>query len=186
MAKIDTNLIEGYAEMSAEEKLKALESFEFEDNASENERLKNAISKANSEAAEWKRKHNALLSEEDKKAQESANALEEVKRQLAEMQKEKILATYVANYTSQGYPEELAVKAATAMANGEMDEVFAVQKNFLEIYSKNLKAEVMKNTPKPPRGSGSGVFTKADFLKLGTKEQMEFIKDNPNWQKELK
>ena len=33
MAKIDTNLIEGYADMTPEQKLAALEAFEYEDNA---------------------------------------------------------------------------------------------------------------------------------------------------------
>ena len=45
MAKIDTSKIPGYADMSAEDKLKALEGFEYEDNAAEVERLKNANSK---------------------------------------------------------------------------------------------------------------------------------------------
>ena len=40
MAKIDTSKIPGYAEMSAEDKLKALEAFEYDDNAAEVERLK--------------------------------------------------------------------------------------------------------------------------------------------------
>lgn len=59
MAKIDTSKIEGYAEMTPEQKLAALEGFEYEDNSAELEKQKNALSKANSEAAEWKRKHNA-------------------------------------------------------------------------------------------------------------------------------
>ena len=42
--KIDTGSIEGYAEMTAEQKLAALEAFEYEDNSSELERLKNAVS----------------------------------------------------------------------------------------------------------------------------------------------
>lgn len=53
--KIDTSRIEGYADMSTEDKLKALEGFEYEDNAAELSRQKNAISKANSDAAQWKR-----------------------------------------------------------------------------------------------------------------------------------
>ena len=48
MAKIDTSKITGYAEMSAEDKLKALEAFEYEDNAAELEKQKAAVSKANS------------------------------------------------------------------------------------------------------------------------------------------
>ncbi len=56
MAKIDTTKIEGYAGMTAEQKLAALEAFELPDNNSaELERLKNAVSKANSEAAEYKK-----------------------------------------------------------------------------------------------------------------------------------
>ena len=59
MAKIDVSKIEGYSEMSAEDKLKALEAYEFETPApkesEETTRLKAALSKANSESAEWKR-----------------------------------------------------------------------------------------------------------------------------------
>ena len=53
-----TEKITGYAEMSAEEKLKALEEFEIETPKDSNEevtKLKAALSKANSDAAEWKR-----------------------------------------------------------------------------------------------------------------------------------
>ena len=53
--KIDTSKITGYADMTAEEKLKALEEFEIEtpkDNGDEVTKLKTALSKANSDAAE--------------------------------------------------------------------------------------------------------------------------------------
>lgn len=46
MAKIDVTKIEGYEQMTPEQKLAALEGFEYEDNAAEVERLKNANSKA--------------------------------------------------------------------------------------------------------------------------------------------
>ena len=65
--KIDTSRIEGYADMSTEDKLKALEGFEYEDNAAELSRQKNAISKANSDAAQWKKKYNEMLSEDERK-----------------------------------------------------------------------------------------------------------------------
>ena len=60
MAKIDITKIEGYDKMTPEEKLAALEAFEYEDNFSELEKYKNAASKANSEAAEWRKKHNSM------------------------------------------------------------------------------------------------------------------------------
>ena len=75
MAKIDITKIEGYDKMTPEEKLAALEAFEYEDNFSELEKYKNAASKANSEAAEWRKKHNALLSEEEQKKQANEEEL---------------------------------------------------------------------------------------------------------------
>ena len=89
MAKIDTSKITGYAEMSAEDKLKALEAFEYEDNAAELEKQKAAVSKANSEAAEWKRKHNALLGEDEKKKQEQEEKFTNMEKELSELREAK-------------------------------------------------------------------------------------------------
>lgn len=50
--KIDTSKIEGYAEMTPEQKLAALEGFEYEDHAAELEKQKAAVSKANSDAGQ--------------------------------------------------------------------------------------------------------------------------------------
>lgn len=156
MAKIDTSKIEGYADMSAEDKLKALEAFEYEDNAAELERQKNALSQANSEAAEWKRKHNALLSEEEKKKQEDADKLTQMEQELEELRKGKTISEYKAKFVAQGYDEALAEDTAKALADGDSAKVFANQGKFLEDYAKKVKADAIKKTPKPSGGSGSG------------------------------
>ena len=158
MAKIDTNLIEGYADMTPEQKLAALEGFEYEDNAVELERQKNALSKANSEAAEWKRKHNALLTDEQRKQQEQAEKWENMEKELAGLRKEKTVAGYKAKLVAQGYDEALA----------------------------DATAAKLKRTPRGADGNPGGAMTKADFLKLDTKSQMEFIKNNPDWKTILK
>lgn len=154
MAKIDTSKIEGYADMSAEDKLKALEAFEYEDNAAELERQKNALSKANSEAAEWKRKHNALLSEDEKKKQEDADKLAQMEKELSELRKGKTVSEYKAKFIAQGYDEALAEDTAKAMADGDSAKVFANQSKFLEDYAKKVKADALKKTPKPTPGNG--------------------------------
>lgn len=164
MAKIDTSKIEGYAEMTPEQKIAALEAIEYEDNATELERYKNAASKANSEAAEWKRKHNALLSAEDKKKQESEEELTALRTRVEEMEKEKLISGHKARFLALGYDETLADETAKAMANGETDKVFANQKKFLESHDKAYKAQLMGRTSTPPAGSaGSG---KADYAKM--------------------
>ena len=155
MAKIDTTQIPGYAEMSAEDKLKALEEFEYDDNASEVERLRGAVSKANSEAAGWKKKHNELLTEDERKKQEDADALANMKKELDELRKDKTISEFKAKLIAQGYDEALASDTAQAMADGDTAKVFANQGKFLEDYAKKVKADAMKKTPKPPAGDGS-------------------------------
>lgn len=165
MAKIDTSKIEGYAEMTPEQKIAALEAVEYEDNATELERYKNAASKANSEAAEWKRKHNALLSEEDKKKQESEEELTTLRKRVEEMEKEKLISGHKARFLALGYDETLADETAQAMANGETDKVFANQKKFLESHDKAYKAQLMGQTSTPPAGSSAG-SGKTDYAKM--------------------
>ena len=155
MAKIDTSKIPGYAEMSAEDKLKALEEFEYEDNTAEVERLRGAVSKANSEAASWKKKHNELLTEDERKKQEDADALANMKKELDELRKDKTISEFKAKLIAQGYDEALASDTAQAMADGDTAKVFANQGKFLEDYAKKVKADAMKKTPKPPAGDGS-------------------------------
>lgn len=156
MAKIDVTKIEGYDKMTPEQKLAALEAFEVDDNASELERYKNATSKANSEAAEWKKKHNALLSEDEAKKQVEAENLSKMQQELDDLRKDKTVSQYTTKFIAQGYTEALAAETAQALADGDTAKVFANNQKFLEDYAKTVKADALKKTPKPPAGAGSG------------------------------
>lgn len=163
--KIDTSLIEGYSEMTADEKVSALEAMEYDDHSAEVERLKNTVSRANSEAAEWKRKHSALLSEEERKKEEASEELESLREQVETMKKEKTVATHRAQFLSLGYDEALAGETAQAMADGDMAKVFANQKKFLETHDKEYRAKLMGEGSRPPAG-GSGDSQTQDYDKL--------------------
>lgn len=152
MAKIDTSRIEGYTDMTAEQKLAALEGFEYDDGATEIERYKNAASKANSEAAEWKKKHNALLSEEERKKAESDEELASLRTQVEELTRRETIAAHKASYLALGYDEALATETAEALMSGDTEKVFANQKKFLETHDRATLAELQKRTPKPPAG----------------------------------
>ena len=154
MAKIDTSKIEGYAAMSAEEKLAVLEGLDINDGTSEIENYKKMISKANTEAAEWKRKHNALLSDEEKAKEQREAEYQEMKDKVAALEKEKTVATYNASFTSMGYKPEMATKIAAALADGNMNEVFALMKQHGENKEKELRAEILKSTPTPSTAGG--------------------------------
>lgn len=153
--KIDTSRIEGYADMSTEDKLKALEGFEYEDNAAELSRQKNAISKANSDAAQWKKKYNDMLSEDERKKQEQADSIAAMQKELDELRTAKTVSEYKAKFVAQGYAEDLADDTAKALASGDSAKVFANQQKFLDEYAKKVKSDILKGTPAPHGGAGS-------------------------------
>lgn len=184
MAKI-IDRIENYAELSAEDKLKALEALEVEDNSSEIERLKNAVSKANSESAEWKRKHNALLSEDEKKKQEDAEERARLEKRLAELEKEKLVAKHTADYVKLGYDPKLAEETAAALADGDNAKVFANQQKFLETYKKTIIADELKKTPRPQGGQGGNGMTLEKLRKLSDAEYAQFAQEHPEEYKAL-
>lgn len=155
MAKINTSTIDGYENMTAEEKVAALEALEYEDNSGELAKLKKLNEKANSEAAEWKRKHNALLNDDERKQQEANERYQAMEQELKTLKRDKTVASYTANYLKMGYDEALANETALAMADGDNDKVFECQKKFLEAHDKEVTKVAMKNMSRPGAG-GAG------------------------------
>jgi regulator of RNase E activity RraB len=186
MAKIDVSKIEGYEAMSAEDKVKLLESFEYDDGASEIERYKNAASKANSEAAEWKKKHNAQLSEDEKKKQETADYIAMLEKQNKELLEKETIATYKAELLKIGYSEELADATAKALVSGDIAKAIKNQASFVDAQKKAVLADAVKETPIPPVGNeGPKTLTKEEFSKMSLDEQMKVYTDTPDLYNEL-
>lgn len=85
--------------------------------------------------------------EADRLAREAAKDEE-----LETLRREKTISTYKASYLAQGYDEQLAEATATAMAEGDMDTVFANMKKHADAMEKNLRAKILKENPTPPAG----------------------------------
>ena len=148
--KIDTSKITGYAEMSAEEKLAALEAFEIEapkDNGEEVTKLKNALSKANSDAAEWKRQFREKQTEQERAEAERAEREKAVEEELRGLRRDKTVSGYVAQCLALGYDKDLALRAAEAMADNDAATIFACQQDFLEAKQKELEAAALNKQP---------------------------------------
>ncbi len=172
--------------MSVEDIEKALESIDLPtDNSAEIDRLKAALSKSNSEAADYKKQLREKMSAEELKAKEDAEKWEEIVKERDALLREKTIATHKAKYLSLGYDENLANDTAEAMANGELDKVFANQKKHLETVEKKIRADVLKETPSPEGGNGSETITKEKFLKMPIDEQMKFSTEHPEEYKKL-
>jgi len=156
--KIDTSQITGYAEMSAEEKLKALEELEFEtpapkDNGDEVTKLKAALSKANSDAAEWKRQFREKQTEQERAEAERVEREKAVEEELRGLRRDKTVSGYVAQCLSLGYDKELALRAAEAMADGDAAQILACQQEFLERTKKEIEAAALNKQPTLTPGS---------------------------------
>lgn len=150
MAKIDTSKIENYADMSAEEKLAALEAFEFEvpkaDNTSE-DRLKSALSKANAEAAEWKRQYKDKLSEQERAEADRAEAEKAMRDELESLRRERAMSRLEAQYLAAGYSAEMAAESAKAQADGDTATVLRIQSEHLAQTKKALEAAALGKQP---------------------------------------
>lgn len=181
--KVDVSSIEGYAEMSAEDKVKALESFEYNDNAEELKRYKDANSKANSEAAEYKRQLKALQEKASEGSSESEKQLAELKGQIETLQKEKNIADRKASFLAfgSGMTDENAMKAAEAFTNGDSESFFNTMKSFIAEHDKAFKAELLKTTPRPDSEGGKAPeMTKEKLSKMSLAERMAFANKYPD------
>ena len=150
--KIDANAIEGFDAMSDEEKVKALLGFEIEapapkENADEVTKLKTALSKANSECAEWKKALREKQTEQERDEAERAEREKAVEEELASLRKEKTVSGYLAQCLSLGYDKDLATEAANAMADGDAAKIFECQQKFLEAKTKELEAAALNKQP---------------------------------------
>jgi hypothetical protein len=172
--------------MSAEEIEAALKDIDLPtDGSAEIDRLKNALTKSNSEAADLKKQLREKMSAEELKAKEDAEKWDEIVKERDALLREKTIATHKAKYLSLGYEESLANETAEAMANGEIDKVFANQKKHLDAVEKKIRQDVLKETPSPEGGNGSDTITKEKFSKMSIAEQYKYSVDHPEEYKKL-
>ena len=185
--KLKDMLKDAYKEdMTLEEIEAALADVEFpEDQTAEVERLKAALSKSNSENADWKKKHREALSEEERKAQETAELLKKLQDRNAELERESGMAKHKAKFLGMGYEESLASDAAAAMVDGDMEKLFSYQQKHQEAFEKKIRADALKGTPKPVPDKRDGAVTIEDLRKMTTQERLEFSQKNPDEYKSL-
>lgn len=152
MAKIDVSTIEGYSEMTAEEKLAALEGLELPEPDFTGWVKKDALDKATSEAASYKKQLREKMSAEEEKAEREAEERAALQARVAELERERTISSYVSNYLAMGYDEGLAKSTAEALVAGDMETVFENQRTYVQNKEKALRAEMLKNTPRPAAG----------------------------------
>lgn len=186
--KIDITKIVGYEEMSPEEKIQALTDFEFEekkDGSDEIAKLKNALNKASSDVADFKRQLREKQTEAERAEAERLEKETERENLLKSLIREKDISNYQAKFLENGYDPELAKSSAEAMANNDFDTIFANLNAFNQAKEKSIRAEVLKGTPSPVGGNTEKTVTKEQFNNMTYLERVDLFEKNPDLYAEL-
>lgn len=182
MSKIDTSLIDGFDQMTNEQKVEALSNYEFEVDITKDEtykKLKQSFDNTSSEVANLKKQLKANMSdvEKEKLAQaEKDEKYKEALRKISVMEDTEIL-------TSLGFDKDDsgAIANALADANLEADQKQTIWNALKGLNEKNMakiKAELINSTPKPNGSTGGG----NDGM---TKEKIMAIRDSAKRQEEI-
>lgn len=153
---IDTSTIEGFEGMTAEQKVEALLKVEVPEKVDLAGYVKKDLfDKTASELAEAKKAAKAKMTEEEAAAAERDAKWAEMEAKLKELETEKTISTYKASYLAMpGFDEKLAEDTAKALAEGDMKTVFANQQKASAAHEKKLRAEMVKQDPKPDGAGG--------------------------------
>ncbi len=156
-----------------------------EDKSAEIEKLKTALSKSNSEAADYKKQLRAKMTEDEAAKQKEKEEREDLEKKYETLLHKTAVSENKARLLGMGYEEKLATETAEAMADGDLDKVFANQKKHLDAFEKKVRAEALKDTPKPTPDGGSDTMTLEKFRGLSPAERFKFSEEHPDEYKEL-
>ena len=178
--KLDVSKITGFDAMSDEEKVKALLGMDVPDAVDMSLFVeKNVADKYASEAADWKKKYNSKLTEDEARREAEAEKNREMEEKYNALLKKTAIAENTSKYLKLGYDESLAKETAEALFNGDMDKVFANGEKYKADLEKKIKADVLKSTPKPEgAGSGKAAITKEQFNAMGYSERIKLKTEN--------
>lgn len=180
MAKIDITKIEGYADMTAEEKLAALESLELPEQDFTGWVKKDVADRYASEAAEFKRKLRQQMSEDEAAKAAALEEQEQMRKELEALKREKYISENTAKFLEIGYDGKMAAETAEALLDGKMEVLFQNHAKHIANRERALKAELLKGTEKPPAGEGGHEMTKEQFRALSLMEKQRMASEQPD------
>ena len=164
--KIDTTTIEGYADMTPEQKLAALEALEIAEPDYTGYVKKETFDKTASDLAKLKKERDAKLSEDERAKQAQADELQKLRELNAELQRSSNIAKYKAQYLGMGYDDALATATAEAWADGDTEKVIANHATYVSSLEKKVKASMLGEMPMPPAGSGTKAVTQDEIMAI--------------------
>ena len=136
----------------------------------ENAKLKRAMDKASSEAADYKKKYNATLSEQERASQEKAEAEARRDERLAELERENSIHKFTEQFLDLGYDKESAIAAATAQVDNDVETLFKLQKKVIDEKVLAKEQEMYKSIPRAKTGVYASM-TKEQIMAITDREE---------------
>ena len=157
MSYLSDLLGKAYKEGMTEDEISAALETVGQGNEAEVNRLKAALSKANSEAADYKKQLRTKQTDDEAAAAAQKEEHDRLVQENADLKRSMALSERKAKLLAMGYDESLADETAAAMVDSDMDKVMANQSKYLEVQKKNIQADAMRKTPRPAAGDdGNG------------------------------
>lgn len=154
--KISTEGIQGFADMSPDDKVNALLALDIPDPDYSGYVKKDVFDAKASEAAKLSKQLKERMTTEESAKADADKAMQDLQEKYNELLKSSTIANHTARYLAlPGYDEKLARETAEALFNGDMDKVFENQQKANAAREKELLAEQTRNSPQP-KGAGDG------------------------------
>lgn len=181
MDENETKKAEGTEEQT--ESLEALKA-ELERLKVENGKLKSAQTNASADASKYKKQLQERMTEQEKAEAATKELIAQLKADNERMKREQEVAVRTAAYAGIGFDEVLAKQAAEAY--GTDHESFMVSlKAFLTAHDKAIKADAMRETPRPGSGSPAPAITQEQFDAMTYTERVKLFDEQPEVYKQL-
>jgi hypothetical protein len=133
-------------------------------------KLKRALDKASSDVADYKKKYNATLSEQERASQEKAEEQARRDERLAELERENSIHRFTESYLDLGYDKESAIAAATAQVDNDVETLFKLQKKILDEKVLAKEQELIKDMPRATTGKYASL-TKEQIMAIPDREE---------------
>lgn len=128
------------------------------------EKLKAALSRANGEAAEYKRQLREKQTEAERAEAEREESDKAMREELENLRREKRIGEHTNQALALGFDADLAAQTANAMVDGDMNAVFDCLKAFVDATKTRLENEALNRQPTITAGTNPTKATVEDEL----------------------
>lgn len=129
-------------------------------------KLRRAKDKLTAESAEWRKKYQSTLSEQEKASEEKAEREAEREEQFQKLLKENTINKTEKMYLGLGWTAEEASRMAAAEYDGDIEAKVKIQTAVQERLARQTMADFLKSRPDIQYGTGNSGVTKEQFDKM--------------------